>query len=416
MFEIDAERLWQRLEAFSAITDPDAPWTRRAFSPWHDRGRAWLKERFAEAGLTVTIDAAGNLLGLRSGLEPELKPIMCGSHSDTVPSGGRYDGVLGVLAAVEVAQALAEQGRMLRHPLEIVDFLCEEPSDFGLSCIGSRGLVGGLDAAALALRRRDGMSLAEGLRSAGGDPEQIAANVRRPGDVAAFLELHIEQGPLLESKGIAIGIVTDIVGIRREALIVQGQADHAGTTPMTLRRDALVGAAKVIEAVFDEARRRNTQERYVVATIGRLEVSPNAANAVPGRVEMVLEVRSNVQDVLAEFPEALAERVAEALDELGLSLGRQTISSTEVTTLDPRIQRVFQEAADALGVSHCLLSSGAGHDAMWIAKIAPAGMIFVPCRQGRSHCPEESITPEQAAAGARTLGEALVRLDREWDA
>ena len=416
MFEINAVRLWQRLEALSAITAPDAPWTRRAFSPLHDLSRAWLKETFAEARLNVTIDAAGNLLGRRSGVEPELKPILCGSHSDTVPSGGRYDGMLGVLAAAEVAQSLAEQGKTLRHSLEIVDFLCEEPSDFGISCIGSRGLVGGIDESALALQRDDGLTLADGLRSAGGDPARIAANVRRPGDVSAFIELHIEQGRVLESEGIAIGVVTDIVGIRREVLIVEGQADHAGTTPMARRRDALVGAAKVIETAFDEGRRRNIAGQYVVATIGRLQVSPNAANAVPEKVEMVLEVRSNARNVLTELPDTLAGRVAKTFDEMGLTLSRRTISLTEATSLDPRIQRVFHDAADALGLSHRSLSSGAGHDAMWMAKIAPTGMIFVPCRQGRSHCPEESITPEQAAAGARTLGEALVRLDQEFDA
>lgn len=416
MDSINAARLWHRLEALGAITEPDLPWTRRAFSPMHGRGRAWLKEAFAEAGLKASVDAAGNLVGRREGREPGLKPIVLGSHSDTVPGGGRYDGILGVLAGLEVAQALAGQGTALRHPLEVIDFLCEEPSDFGLSCIGSRGLVGAIGPADLALRRGDGLTLEQGLREAGGDPAGLATVARKPGDLAAYLELHIEQGRVLESEGKEIGIVTDIVGILRQRLVVEGRADHAGTTPMTLRHDALVGAAALVQAAFDEGKHRNAPGRYVVATIGRIEVSPNAANAVPGRVEMVLEVRSNAAEELGALPEAVARRAAPILAELGLNLHQEPISLTEATFCDPRIQRLFAASADALGLAHRPLSSGAGHDAMWIARIAPYGMIFVPCREGRSHCAEESITPDQAADGARTLGEALLRLDREFDA
>lgn len=415
MLPIDDARLWRRLEALAAITEPDAPWTRRAFSPMHGRGRAWLKEVFAEAGLEAAVDAAGNLVGRRAGSVPGLKPIVLGSHSDTVPGGGRYDGILGVLAGLEVAQALAEKGTALRHPLEVIDFLCEEPSDFGLSCIGSRGLVGAIGPADLALVRGDGLTLEQGLCETGGDPARRATAVRRPGDLAAYLELHIEQGRVLESEGKEIGIVTDIVGILRQRVVVEGRADHAGTTPMTLRQDAMVGAAAVIQAAYAEGRRRNTPQCYVVATVGRVLVTPNAANAVPGRVEMVLEVRSNVASVLDELPAAVAAGVAAPFAEMGLKLHQERISLTEATFCDPRIQRLFGAAADALGLAHRPLSSGAGHDAMWVARIAPYGMIFVPCREGRSHCAAESITPAQAADGARTLGEALVRLDGTFD-
>ena len=412
---INAERLWRRLDALAAITDPARPWTRRSFTPLHHDGRAWLAAAFSQAGLAVEVDAAGNLLGRRPGSTPGRKPIACGSHSDTVPSGGRYDGMLGVLAALEVAQSLAEQQVALRHPLEIIDFLAEEPSEFGLSCVGSSTLTGAIDADALAIRRTDGSSLADGLRAAGGDPAGLAGCRRHPGDLAAFVELHIEQGPVLEAAGLAVGVVSDIVGIRRLALTIDGQADHAGTTPMHLRRDALVGAARLVDAIHREARRLDGAPHYVVATVGRFDVSPNVVNAVPAQVRMVLEVRSNAGEILQTLPRTVFGQLAGPLDELGLALQVREISLVPPTHCDERIQGEIERAAQALGLTHRRLPSGAGHDAMWMSGLGPIGMIFVPCRGGRSHCPEESIEPRQAADGAGLLYETIRRLDRDLD-
>jgi N-carbamoyl-L-amino-acid hydrolase len=408
---IDSDRLWARIEALSRITDPDRPWTRRSFSPLYLKGREWLASEFRASGLETSIDAAGNLVGRLGGSDSSLKPIAIGSHSDTVPSGGRYDGILGVLAGLEVAQSLVERGERLRHPLEIYDFLAEEPSEFGLSCIGSRALAGMLSDDMLNLRRPDGMTLKEGLAYVGGDPESLAS-VRRPSDgTAAYVEVHIEQGRVLEQESIAIGIVTDIVGIHRERITVVGRADHAGATPMPLRADALVGAARIVETVYARALALTGGDKPLVATIGKLNVQPNAANAVPGEVEMVLEVRSGDEVATRTFPTTLIEEVRPPLAALGLDILVEPVSHASPTPCAPVVRDAIRAAASSLGLSSRDLPSGAGHDGVFVAQTGPIGMIFVPCRDGRSHAPEESIEPHQAADSARVLFQTVRHLD-----
>ncbi|MDU0338652.1 Zn-dependent hydrolase [Bosea rubneri] len=408
---IDQARLWNRLEALSEITDPERPWTRRSFTLRFLEGRDWLAAEFRAAGLETAIDAAGNLIGRLPGSDPALKPILIGSHSDTVPSGGRYDGILGVLAGLEVAQSLAESGQRLRHPLEIVDFLAEEPSEFGLSCIGSRGLAGALSEEHLALRRPDGMTLREGIAFVGGRPEELASVARPGGSVAAYVEVHIEQGRVLESEAVPIGIVTDIVGIRRERITVTGRADHAGATPMPLRADALVGASRLIEAAYRRALATARDNQPLVATFGRIEVSPNAANAVPGEAVMILEVRSGDEAAVKAFGEALVRDLRPALEELRLTVTSEPISHVAPTACAQDIRKAIADASASLGLATRDLPSGAGHDGVFVARTGPIGMIFVPCLDGRSHAPEESITPEQAGDGTRVLAQTLRLLD-----
>ena len=408
---IDANRLWRRIEALSRITDPDRPWTRRSFSPLFLKGREWLASEFRASGLETSIDAAGNLVGRLAGSDPNLKPIVIGSHSDTVPSGGRYDGILGVLAGLEVAQSLVERGDRLRHPLEIYDFLAEEPSEFGLSCIGSRALAGMFSASMLDLRRPDGMTLREGLAYVGGDPERLASVRRSPDGTAAYVEVHIEQGRVLEQEGTAIGIVTDIVGIHRERITVKGRADHAGATPMLLRADALVGAAHIVGTVYARALALADSDKPLVATVGKLDVLPNAANAVPGEVEMVLEVRCGDEAATRTFGKTLIEEVRPALEALRLEVQAETVSHASPTPCAPVVRDAIRAAASSLGLSSRDLPSGAGHDGVFVALTGPIGMIFVPCLDGRSHAPEESIEPHQAADGARVLFETVRRLD-----
>lgn len=408
---IDQARLWRRLEALSRITDPERPWTRRSFTPRFLEGREWLTAEFRAAGLETAIDAAGNLIGRLPGSDPALKPILIGSHSDTVPSGGRYDGILGVLAGLEVAQSLAESGQRLRHTLEIVDFLAEEPSEFGLSCIGSRGLAGALSAEHLALSRPDGMTLREGIAFVGGRPEELASVVRPARSVTAYVEVHIEQGRVLESEAVPIGIVTDIVGIRRERITVTGRADHAGATPMPLRADALVGASRLIEAAYRRALATARDNQPLVATFGRIEVSPNAANAVPGEAVMTLEVRSGDEAAVKAFGEALVRDLRPALEELRLTVTSEPISHVAPTACAHEIRKAIADASASLGLATRDLPSGAGHDGVFVARTGPIGMIFVPCLDGRSHAPEESITPEQAGDGARVLAQTVLLLD-----
>lgn len=405
---IDRDRLWADVEALARFTRPESPWTRRAFTPEFDAARDWLRTAFAEAGLAVRLDACANLIGRREGSEPGLPVLMSGSHCDTVPAGGRFDGIAGVLAALAFARALSASGTALRHPFEVVDFLSEEPSDYGVSSIGSRAIAGRLSAAHLAMTDGRGETLAQAITRAGGDPAALGEPLRRAGEIAAYVELHIEQGRVLETANLPIGVVDRIVGIARHNLVVTGRTDHAGSTPMDARHDALAGAARVISAVESLAREMTGNPEYVVATVGRIAVSPNAANAVPGRVEMVLDLRAGSDAVLAAFPERLRARCD--LGPLGFEIA--PVSLAPATDCAPVVTSAIAAAADRLGLGRRALPSGAGHDAVNAALLAPTGMIFIPCRDGRSHVPEEWSTPEQLYDGARVLAETLLDLDR----
>ncbi|KVD55499.1 Zn-dependent hydrolase [Burkholderia ubonensis] len=409
---LHADRLNARVEQLARFTRPDVPWTRRAFSPLFIEARAWLAEQFAQAGLSVSLDAGGNLIGRREGSGRCAKPLITGSHCDTVVGGGRFDGIIGVLAGIEVAHTLNEQGIVLDHPLEVIDFLSEEPSDYGISCVGSRALSGRLDADMLRAANAEGETLGDALRRIGGDPSALRVPLRAPDSTAAFVELHIEQGPVLETRGLPIGVVTNIVGIRRVLITVTGQPDHAGTTPMDIRRDALVGAAHLVEAAHARASALSGNPHYVVATIGRIAMTPNVPNAVPGQVEMMLEVRSDSDDVLDGFPDALLSGAAARLDALRLSARAEHVSRSRPTDCQPLVMDTVEQAAAQLGYPSMRLPSGAGHDAVYVAPTGPIGMIFVPCLGGRSHCPEEWIEPQQMLDGTRMLYQTLVMLDR----
>ena len=409
---LDADRLWARVEALSRFTLPDVPWTRRAFSPLFDEARACLRGEFEAAGLATRVDAGGNLIGTRAGRDAARKPIATGSHCDTVMAGGRFDGIIGVLAGIEVAHTLKDHGIELAHPFEVIDFLSEEPSDYGISCVGSRALSGQLSADMLAARNPDGETLAQGIARVGGDPAALHAPLRGAGGTAAFVELHIEQGPVLENRNLPIGVVTNIVGIRRVQIVVQGQPDHAGTTPMDIRRDALVGAARIIDAASRQASAASGNPHYVVATVGRLSMTPNAANAVPGRVELTLEMRSDSNAVLDTFPETLMAGVADDLKALRLTAGFTPLSRAQPTDCSPLVMDAVKAAADQLGYASMRLPSGAGHDAVYMAPTGPIGMIFIPCLNGRSHCPEEWIEPAQLLDGTRVLYQSVLELDR----
>lgn len=407
--QIDAARLWDDLEALGQITDPDKPFTRRAFTDRFLEGRAWLCRRFEDAGLRVLRDPAGNLIGRREGTRPERGVLAIGSHSDTVPAGGRFDGVAGVLAGLEVVRSLPAT---MEHTVEVIDFLAEEPNVYGLSCVGSRGISGHLDVEMLDYRAPSGETLGEGLRRMGGDPSQLAA--ARRSDIVAYLELHIEQGPLLESRGVNVGIVTGIVGITRHEVVFEGRADHAGTTPMSVRKDALAGAARLITAVRslagDMAAATNG---YFVATIGSMVLEPNAANVIPSRVTLLVEARSTSEEDLKDFGRRLERLSLSAADEAGVIRSNFTRKSrSNMVDCDARLRGVLKDCATARGISSIDLASGAGHDAMFVAQIAPMAMIFIPCREGRSHCPEEFASKESLAAGTQVLLDAIIRLDK----
>lgn len=407
---VDPERIADVIDGLARLTEPGRPFTRRAFSAQFPAGRDFLVERFRAAGLETRIDAAGNLIARRPGRKPGLGTIMLGSHSDTVPDGGRYDGVAGVAVALEVAQALADRGMALDHDLEVVDFLAEEVSIFGVSCIGSRGMAGVLPEDWLG-RASNGLTLEQGIRDAGGEPARMPAEARR--DIAAFLELHIEQGPVLETEKLDIGVVTAIAGITRIEIVVEGRADHAGTTPMGTRADALVAAARLVTGVEALAKSLSEGRGHFTATVGEFSIEPNAANVVPSRARLLIDARAEhrtAMDVFVASIEQMAEQVAR---ETGTVVAPpRRISDNMPTPSDALLLDVLDAACEVAGASHRRMASGAGHDTAFMAKVTRAAMIFVPCLGGRSHTPEEFADTCDIALGAAVLFNAVIHLDK----
>jgi N-carbamoyl-L-amino-acid hydrolase len=397
----DPDRLAADWAALSAFRDPDQPgWTRRPFTSEYRAARAWLTSRMADAGLQVDVDAGGNLVGRRIGSHPSLPKLLLGSHSDTVVGGGRFDGMVGVLAAIEVGRCLA--GTNLRRTLEIVDFLAEEPTDFGISTIGSRSMAGALSADMLALRSGD-MSLADAIASMGGRPDAIGAART---DVGLYLELHIEQGPVLENAGLHLGVVTAITGIARCHVRVTGRADHAGTMPMAQRRDALAAASEMVLGV-----ERLWHDGAGVGTVGRLSVSPNATNVVPGSVELWAEMRSVQAEALRQRYATFVQTAQAIGRDRNLAVALTPVSDEPPVPIPADVQTVLADVVAALGHEPRRLPSYAGHDANQLAKIAPIGMLFIPSHDGRSHCPEEWTDLSDVALGAHALGGAVTKFD-----
>lgn len=408
---IDAGRLWQDLMALAAITEPERPYTRRSFSPLFDAGRLAIRGWLLQAGLEVTVDFAGNLIGRLPGRDPARGTIAIGSHSDTVPGGGRFDGIAGVAAAIEIARAFASSGERLHHDLAVIDFLAEEPSDFGLSCIGSRGMTGMLEPAMLALADRSGRRLSEALIGVGGDPLRLEA--ARRSDIAAFFELHIEQGPVLEDEGLDLGLVTGIVGIRRIEVRFTGQAAHAGTAPMHLRRDAAYAGALLIAAVREEAERLAAAgEGYFVATVGIVEVRPGGSNVVPRECRLVIDARSSDPALANAFAGAIEAASHAVAARAGVERSAfETLSDGLPALCDPGLRGYLRASADRLGFSAREMASGAGHDAAFMARICPSAMLFIPCLKGMSHTPDEWAEPDALAKGAAVLLEAVRSFD-----
>jgi N-carbamoyl-L-amino-acid hydrolase len=408
---IDSDRLWNDLMALAAITDPEKPYTRRSFSPLFLKGRDWLKARFEESGLTVRLDAAANLIGRLDGAEADAPTIMMGSHSDTVPSGGRFDGPAGVLAALEVVRAMKAAGYRPRHAIEVVDFLAEEPSEYGVSCVGSRGMAGVLDDKMLAYTNPAGEKLSDAMMRVGADIAHL--DRARRSDILGYLELHIEQGVVLQNNKIDLGLVTAIVGITRIEIVFDGAADHAGTTLMEYRKDASLAAAQLLLFVSERAHAFAARKQgHFVATTGILEIHPSAANVVPGRARMVLDIRAEDHAMIGEFLAALDEESKTIAGRFGVKRSQfNTLSSTKPTICDRHLLDLLKRGAEALGYSTMALASGAGHDAAFVARIAPSAMLFIPCRDGKSHAPEEWTEKHQAAAGAATLYEAVRLMD-----
>ena len=377
---------------------------RVAYSSHNRVALEYLSGLMLESGLMPRYDVAGNLIGHRAGRIDGLAPIVTGSHIDTVPNGGHYDGMVGVMSAIEVARTLEEKGLELDHPLEVVVWSNEEGGK-----TGSRSWAGTVQERELDLPSLGDKTLGDGMAYIGGEPENLARNTRRPGDVAGYIELHVEQGAILDRQGIAIGVVEGIVGIKRWYITVRGFANHAGTTPMDQRQDALYATALMVT----EIRRIITGESgRQVGTVGRLDVSPGAPNVIPGEVLFSLEIR----DLSMEKVTRLFGQIERSLSEIALTNDvevsfDQYYESPETPT-DVGIQNLVRESAAVLGLSSLDMPSGAGHDGQSMKGIAPIGMIFVPSKDGISHAPREFTSEEQIINGANVLLRTIVGMDQ----
>ena len=403
---IDGPRLNRSLEALAPSGGEwRGPNRRVAYSDADRVGREQLREWMEGVGLSTRVDAAGNLLGTLPGSVAGLPPLMMGSHIDSVPDGGHFDGPLGVLAAVEVVRRLREEGVTLRHPLEVANFANEEGGK-----TGSRAMSGEVTGLEWDIPTASGHTIGEGTLRLGGDPDRVAEVKRESGSLAAYVELHIEQGAVLERLGIPVGVVEGIVGIRRWNVEVEGVPNHAGTTPMDARQDAMVGAARFVDAVY---RTVGGMPGSAVATVGRIEAFPGAPNVVPGRVRLSLEVR----DLALETIDGIRLEVGALAEEIGAETGTrfafQPFYLSRPAPCAPLVQDRVVAAAGTLGLASRRMPSGAGHDAQSIAAFAPVGMIFVPSAKGISHSPDEFTAPGDVENGGNVLLHTLLGLDAE---
>lgn len=404
---VNGARLNGWLAAFDAIGRTPGGINRVAYSEADLAGRAFTLGLFRESGLEPRIDATGNILARIPGRDAARAPILIGSHIDSVTDGGNYDGPVGSFAAIEVARTLRERRVTLRHPLDVVVWQNEEGGT-----IGSKALIGELTAADLDKVARSGVTIREGIGRIGGDVARLGEVVRRTGDVACYLELHIEQGGLLDQAGLDIGVVEGIVGLRWIEVTITGFANHAGATPMDQRQDAMLAAAKFTVAINDAIRGEPGRQ---VATVGRVVLSPNTTNVIPGQVVLTVDLR--------DLDAAKIARFAARFEQLGREVGAATDTTFRFASLvdsrpapaDPRIMDLVEGSAKALGLSTRRMPSGAGHDAQELARIAPMGMIFVPSVGGISHSPREFTRSEDVTKGADVLLGAVMAADAGFD-
>ncbi len=368
-------------------------------------GRVWFMDLMKKAGLNPTIDAAGNIIGKRKGKNASLKPIAFGSHIDMVPDGGNYDGPVGSLGALEIIEVLNEHNIITEHPLEVIIFSNEEGGT-----IGSIGMVGRLTPQGLQQKSQSGLTMAEGIKAIGGNPDNIESCVRHKGDMHAWLELHIEQGGILEREGLKIGVVEGIVGLRHWIVTLEGFANHAGTTPMNMRQDALLAASKFIIAVNEVV---NSVEGNHVGTVGKISAQPGAYNVIPGKVVLGLEIRDLSDDKIDMLFAQMEKRAATIANESKVKINFELQPNASIPALTNKaLQQTINNASKELGLTTKFMQSGAGHDSQEIAVIAPSAMIFIPSIGGISHSPKEFSTTLDIANGANVLLKTILAIDK----
>lgn len=379
---------------------------RVAYTKGDIEGRAWFMELMKKAGLNPSIDAAGNIIGKRKGKNPSLKPIGFGSHIDMVPDGGNYDGTLGSLSALEVIEVLNENKIVTEHPLEVIIFGNEEGGT-----IGSKAIAGLLTDEILKKKSQSGLTMAEGIKAIGGNPDNVQSCIRKKGDMHAWLELHIEQGGILENENLQIGVVEGIVGMMDWDVTIEGSANHAGAAPMNIRKDALLAASKLVIAVNEVI---NSVPGRQVGTVGKISSLPGASNVIPGKVLMSLEIR----DLSMEKVEMLFAEVQKRADVIAADSKTKISFDLQFATNPALTNKLLQEkvnaSAKALGFTTKFMQSGALHDSQNMSLIAPMAMIFIPSVGGISHSPKEFSTPTDMANGANVLLQTILKVDKEF--
>ena len=396
---LNARRIMDRCDSLARHTEHAGKLTRLCFSNEQraasDEVLGWMRR----AGMQAHVDAIGNVIGRYEGVQGGLPSLLLGSHLDTVRDAGRYDGMLGVIIAIECVQAFADCGKRFPFAIEIAGFCDEEGVRFGTTLLGSRALAGSFDYKALESRDRDGATLAQALRDFGLDPSMIGNAAKKKFDIHAYIELHIEQGPVLESLGLPLGLVTAINGFSRLRVKLTGRAGHAGTVPMHLRRDALAAAAECVLAV--ERIGRGVPD--LVATVGRLEVNPGAINVIPGEVSFTLDVRSPSDSIRGATVLEIIDTIQTGAKKRQIEMDIETLQEQNVTTCATWLTTQLEQSLSAENHTVHLLPSGAGHDGMAMQAIADIAMLFVRCKEGISHHPAEAIAEADALAGARVL-------------
>ena len=408
---IQRERLVKDFEAMAQLTAPGEGINRLAFTDADWAGRQYIIDRMTDAGLSVEIDDFGNVIGYKIGKKPDLPVVMVGSHTDSVPNGGNYDGVVGVLSAIEVIRSMIDDGYEPDHTIAVVDFMCEESGRFGNATLGSKAMRGELTVQDLhRLVDKQGISLYEALKGRNLNPDGIETMAyKRP--VKSFTEIHIEQGKVLEHEQKTIGIVTGIAAPERFYVTVRGNADHSGATPMNLRHDALCGASKIILGIEEIASMQ--EEPPVVGTVGVVEVTPGAMNVIPGTVKLGVDIRSISKAARNSVVTLVKEFIDITAGKRGLSYTIETIAQDHPVEMHPTMIREIEEAVKSVGVEYMTMPSGAGHDAMHWAEVVPTGMVFIPCRDGISHNPAEFAEMDDIITGAAVLDKVLRKLSLE---
>ena len=398
-----AEQVMQRADALAGCSAEAGRITRVAYSPAMRCANNLVAGWMREAGLSVREDAAGNLIGRHDARHPGAKTLLIGSHLDSVRDAGRYDGPLGVLVAIACVQKLHDAGERLPFAIEVVGFCDEEGVRFQTTYLGSRALAGTLAAADLARVDAQGVSIAEAMRRFGGNPEHLELARREARELIGYVEVHIEQGPVLDRMALPVGVVTGIVGQTRATLTFTGRAGHAGTTPPGFRQDALAGAAHMILLVETLMHR----EPGLLATVGQIEIQPGASNVIPGVARLTVDLRHADDAVRERFMELLAASARHVARQRRLEVKHEIVQSTASVGCAPEFISLLHQAAQAHVPQVMELPSGAGHDAAALAALTPVGMLFVRCKDGISHHPDESVQAEDVAVAVGVLNDFL---------